>query len=66
MSEKKKSKRDHSSGSGPARKIAIVGLPNTGKSQVFNNLTGEYTLVSNFPLTTVEMKRTRCRINGDT
>ena len=45
--------------------IAIVGLPNTGKSQVFNNLTGDYTLVSNFPLTTIEMKRTKCRINGE-
>jgi len=47
------------------KKIAIVGLPNTGKSQVFNNLTGDYTLVSNFPLTTVQIKRTKCRINGE-
>jgi ferrous iron transport protein B len=47
------------------KKIAIVGLPNTGKSQVFNNLTGEYTLVANYPLTTVEMKRTRCKIAGE-
>ena len=36
------------------KKIAIVGLPNTGKSQVFNNLTGTYTLVANYPLTTVK------------
>ncbi len=49
----------------PIKKIAIVGLPNTGKSQVFNNLTGEYALVANYPLTTVEMKRTRCHINGE-
>jgi ferrous iron transport protein B len=47
------------------KKIAIVGLPNTGKSQVFNNLTGEYALVANYPLTTVEMKRTRCKIAGE-
>ena len=47
------------------KKIAIVGLPNTGKSQVFNNLTGEYTLVANYPLTTVEMKRARCKIAGE-
>lgn len=66
MNAKKKSKRDNSRGSGPVRKIAIVGLPNTGKSQVFNNLTGKYTLVANYPMTTVEMKRTRCRINGET
>ncbi|MHC4071048.1 MAG: ferrous iron transport protein B [Planctomycetota bacterium] len=47
-----------------AKKIAIVGLPNTGKSQIFNNLTGEYALVANYPLTTVEMKKTKCLIDG--
>jgi len=47
------------------RKIAIVGLPNTGKSQIFNNLTGQYTLVANYPLTTVKTERTTCRINGE-
>jgi len=65
MSKKEKPKRGSSSGSAPAQKIAIVGLPNTGKSQVFNNLTGEYTLVANYPLTTVEVKKTTCRINGE-
>ena len=65
MSEKKKAKKDNSSSFRPVKKIAIVGLPNTGKSQVFNNLTGEYTLVANYPLTTVEMKRTRCEIDGE-
>ena len=39
-----------------ARRIAIVGLPNTGKSQLYNELTGQYTLVANYPLTTVELK----------
>jgi ferrous iron transport protein B len=34
----------------------VVGLPNTGKSQLFNELTGRYTLVANYPLTTVETK----------
>ena len=66
MSKRERDKRDNSSCSAPAKKIAIVGLPNTGKSQVFNNLTGEYTLVANYPLTTVEMRRARCRINGET
>ncbi len=46
------------------KKIMIVGLPNSGKSQVFNNLTGEYTVVANSPLTTIQLKRTQCRI-GD-
>ena len=48
------------------RPIVIVGLPNTGKSSVFNNLTGEYALVGNYPFTTVEMKRARARIGRDT
>ena len=65
MSKKQKVKTDNSGSSRPVKKIAIVGLPNTGKSQVFNNLTGEYTLVANYPLTTVEMKRTRCDIGGE-
>jgi ferrous iron transport protein B len=51
--------------SNTVEKIAIVGLPNTGKSQIFNNLTGEYTLVANYPLTTVEMKRTKCQISSE-
>ena len=38
-------------------RIAIIGLPNTGKSQVFSNLTHQYTLVANYPFTTIEMKR---------
>ncbi|MBF0550619.1 MAG: ferrous iron transporter B [Deltaproteobacteria bacterium] len=46
------------------KKVLLVGLPNTGKSQVFNNLTGDYSVVANSPLTTVEIKRTRCRMAG--
>lgn len=44
------------------KKVAIVGLPNTGKTQIFNNLTGEYNIVANYPGTTIEMKRTITRI----
>ncbi len=65
VSKEKKVKKNDSGRCHPVKKIAIVGLPNTGKSQVFNNLTGEYTLVANYPLTTVEMKKTRCRIDGE-
>ena len=65
MSERENAKKDGLSGSWRVKKIAIVGLPNTGKSQIFNNLTGEYTLVANYPLTTVEMKRTKCEIHGE-
>jgi len=62
---KKKGSSDSPGNTTEVKKIAIVGLPNTGKSQVFNNLTGEYALVANYPLTTVEMKRTRCKIAGE-
>jgi len=41
--------KDSPSRSGSVKKIAIVGLPNTGKSQIFNNLTGKYALVANDP-----------------
>ncbi|MBF0123289.1 MAG: 50S ribosome-binding GTPase [Candidatus Omnitrophica bacterium] len=44
------------------KKVAIVGLPNSGKTQIFNNLTGEYNIVANYPGTTIEMKRTVTRI----
>jgi len=47
------------------KKIAIVGMPNAGKSQIFNNLTGEYSLVANYPLTTVGLQRVRCEIDGE-
>jgi len=64
-SQKNNSKTVVSDGSRTVKKIAILGLPNTGKSQVFNNLTGEYALVANYPLTTVETQRVKCRINGE-
>ncbi|HIJ35655.1 MAG TPA: ferrous iron transport protein B [Deltaproteobacteria bacterium] len=48
------------------KKVVIVGLPNTGKTQLFNNLTGKYGLVANCPLTTIELKRADCPINGQT
>lgn len=38
-------------------KIALVGMPNVGKSVLFNVLTGTYATVSNYPGTTVEVSR---------
>ncbi|MEW5758899.1 MAG: FeoB small GTPase domain-containing protein [Candidatus Omnitrophota bacterium] len=46
------------------RKIAIVGNPNVGKSVLFNNLTGSYAIVSNYPGTTVEVSRGKANISG--
>ncbi len=48
------------------KKIAIIGLPNTGKSQVFNNLTKQYNLVANYAFTTVEMSEAECKIGNQT
>lgn len=47
------------------RKIAIVGSPNVGKSVMFNNLTGSYATVSNYPGTTVEVSRGKGRIGNE-
>jgi ferrous iron transport protein B len=64
LTRKKKGNSGYPNNATQVKKIAIVGLPNTGKSQIFNNLTGEYALVANYPLTTVEMKKTKCLIDG--
>jgi ferrous iron transport protein B len=45
-------------------KIGIVGLPNSGKTQLFNNLTGTYNVVANAILTTISHKKTTCEINN--
>lgn len=37
--------------------LAIVGMPNVGKSVLFNALTRSYVTVSNYPGTTVEVSR---------
>lgn len=46
--------------------IAIVGCPNVGKSVMFNNLTGAYATVSNYPGTTVEISRGKGKIGDRT
>ncbi len=46
------------------RSIILVGAPNVGKSVIFNNLTGKYVNVSNYPGTTVEVARGYAQIGG--
>lgn len=43
-------------------KVSIVGSPNVGKSVIFNNLTGAYVTVSNYPGTTVSVTRGKAKI----
>jgi len=44
--------------------IALVGNPNSGKTTVFNNLTGARQHVGNWPGVTVEKKEGRCNFKG--
>jgi ferrous iron transport protein B len=49
-----------------AKKVALVGNPNVGKSVLFNALTGAYVTVSNYPGTSVEVARGTAQLDGET
>src|SRR3984885_11969748 len=44
--------------------VALAGNPNSGKTTIFNGLTGLRQKVANYPGVTVEKKTGRCRMNG--
>ena len=46
-------------------KIALIGNPNTGKSSLFNGLTGLNQKVGNYPGITVDKKAGVCKISED-
>jgi len=46
-------------------KIALIGNPNTGKSSIFNMLTGLRQQVGNFPGVTVELRQGTLQIGPD-
>lgn len=46
--------------------VALIGNPNTGKTSVFNALTGLNQKVGNYPGITVEKKQGTCRLNHTT
>lgn len=46
--------------------VALIGNPNTGKTSVFNALTGLNQKVGNYPGITVEKKQGICRLNRTT
>jgi ferrous iron transport protein B len=46
--------------------VALVGNPNSGKTSLFNALTGLNQKVSNFPGTTVEKKIGQCKLSNTT
>ncbi len=41
--------------------VALVGNPNSGKTSIFNMLTGTHQHVANYPGTTVEKKQGLCK-----
>ncbi|ELR70674.1 Ferrous iron transport protein B [Fulvivirga imtechensis AK7] len=47
-------------------KVALVGNPNSGKSSLFNHLTGLNQRIGNFPGVTVDKKTGYCSLNGET
>lgn len=55
-----------SGGTAPIRTIALVGNPNSGKTTLFNALTGLHQKVGNYPGVTVERKEGTLRLEGDT
>ena len=46
------------------RKIALIGNPNTGKSSLFNHLTGLRQHVGNYPGITLDKKWGECRLDS--
>lgn len=47
-------------------KVALIGNPNTGKTSVFNQLTGLHQQVGNYPGITVEKKIGTCKLSDNT
>jgi ferrous iron transport protein B len=48
-----------------ARNVFIVGLPNSGKTQLFNRMTRKYKLVANYPMTTIESHSASIELHGN-
>ena len=47
-------------------KVALIGNPNTGKTSIFNSLTGLNQKIANYPGVTVEKKEGVCRLSRGT
>ena len=45
------------------KKILLIGNPNSGKSSLFNQLTGIFQKVANYPGVTTEKKSGKLKIN---
>ena len=50
----------------PRRRVAFVGMPNTGKSTLFSRLTGVRAKVANWPGMTVDLLAAKTLLGGQT
>lgn len=48
------------------KRVALLGMPNTGKSTFFNRITGANAFVGNWPGITVDLLQATVKINGET
>lgn len=48
------------------KRVALIGMPNTGKSTLFNRLTGATAFVGNWPGVTVDLLQAHININQET
>ncbi len=46
------------------KRIAVLGMPNTGKSTFFNRLTGAHASIANWPGTTVDLMMAKVKLGG--
>ena len=46
-------------------KVALIGNPNTGKTSLFNQLTGLTQKVGNYPGVTVDKKQGACKLSNN-
>ena len=44
--------------------IAVLGMPNTGKSTLFNRLTGHHAHIGNWPGLTVDLMQADLQLSG--
>jgi len=48
------------------KRVAVIGMPNTGKSTLFNRITGANAAVANWPGMTVDILRANVKVNNET
>ena len=51
--------------SSETKRVALIGMPNTGKSTLFNRLTGATAAIANWPGVTVDLKQAQVNINDE-